>query len=144
MAEGNVEVVRRWFQALSEAPEDVPLSEYWDADADFYPARKFPEAEPCHGLEEISQFLLRVLKAWSRLEWAIEEIFEVGDDRVLVRASMHAEGRGSGMELEGDVYRCIWLRHGRFFRMEDHLTPSGALHALGLHGETLAGAGLRE
>ena len=39
---------------------------------------------------------------------------------------------------------CVWLRHGRFFRCEDHLTLKGALRALGLSGETLADAGLGE
>jgi hypothetical protein len=48
------------------------------------------------------------------------------------------------MKLEGAVYHCMWLRHGRFFRVEDHLTLSGALHALGLEGETLEAAGLSD
>ena len=42
------------------------------------------------------------------------------------------------------TYHCCWLRHGRFIRVEDHLTARGALHALGLSGETLEAAGLRE
>ena len=48
------------------------------------------------------------------------------------------------MKLEGELYQCLWLRHGRLFRVEDHLASSGALHALGLTGETLEAAGLRE
>ena len=48
------------------------------------------------------------------------------------------------MKLEGDVFQCYWLRHGRFFRIEDHLTLSGALYALGLEGEALEAAGLSE
>jgi hypothetical protein len=46
--------------------------------------------------------------------------------------------------LGGDIYHCVWLRHGRFIRVEDHLTAKGALDALGLSGETLAAAGLLE
>jgi hypothetical protein len=46
--------------------------------------------------------------------------------------------------LEGDLYHCFWLRHGRFIRVEDHLTAKGALHALGLTGDALDAAGLRE
>ena len=46
--------------------------------------------------------------------------------------------------MEGDLYQCAWLRHGLIFRWEDHLTLKGALHALGLHGETLNQAGLEE
>ena len=55
-----------------------------------------------------------------------------------------AEGRGSGVPLDDDIYRCFWLRHGRFIRVEDHLTAKGALHALGLKGETLEAAGLSD
>jgi hypothetical protein len=67
----------------------------------------------------------------------------VNDDRVLVHLSLRAEGRESGVKLEGDLYQCVWLRHGGFFRREDHLTLKGALRALGLTGETLEAAGLR-
>ena len=43
--------------------------------------------------------------------------------------------------LEGDLYHCCWLRHGRFIRIEGHLTPKGALRAIGLEEETLEAAG---
>jgi hypothetical protein len=44
----------------------------------------------------------------------------------------------------GELFQCYWLRHGRVFRQEDHLTLPGALRALGLEGDTLEAAGLRE
>jgi hypothetical protein len=62
----------------------------------------------------------------------------------LACVNLQTEGRGSGITLEGDIYYCYWLRHGRFFRVEDHLTLSGALHTLGLEGETLEAAGISE
>jgi hypothetical protein len=141
-----VEIVRRWLNNLSSIPDEARISavDYWDADGDYYPVRKFPEARPCHGLEEIGQFTAGYVEAWSRYEHAFQEVIEVGDDRVLVCATLRAEGRGSGMKLEGDLYHCMWLRHGRFFRVEDHLTLKGALHALGFEGETLEAAGLRD
>jgi hypothetical protein len=46
--------------------------------------------------------------------------------------------------LEGDLYSCFWLRNGRFLRVEGHLTLAGALHALGVSGDSLEAAGLRE
>ena len=95
-------------------------------------------------MQEFSQFLVRFWDAYARSsEWAIRELIAVGDDRVLACLKLRAEGRGSGMKLEGDLYQCLWLRHGRFFRVEDHLTLKGALLALGLEGETLEAAGLR-
>jgi hypothetical protein len=81
--------------------------------------------------------------AWD-YRYVIEDTRAITDDRVLVHARISAQGSASGVALEGDIYHCFWLRHGRFIRVEDHLTAKGALHALGLTGETLEAAGLRE
>jgi SnoaL-like domain len=147
MSQENVEVVRRWLAPMNSGdPEEVKavVAELCDADVDYYPVRKLADTKPCHGRKEFSQFLAGWLEAWSRLEWAVKDLIEIGDDRVLVCANLRAEGRGSGMKLEGPIYQCEWLRHGRLFRIEDHLTLSGALHALGLEGATLEAAGLQE
>ena len=146
MSQQNLEVVRRWFAPLSGSPAELSAaaSELWDATGDYYPVPKFPEAQPCHGVEEIVQFLVRFGDAFARMDWAIRWLAAAGDDRVLACANLHAEGRGSGIELNGDVYHCFWLRHGRFFRVEDHLTLNGALHALGFEGATLEAVGLSE
>jgi ketosteroid isomerase-like protein len=142
----NVEIVRRWLApTLSTNPDEVRASvaEFCDPDIDYYPVRKFPEARPCHGVDELSQFLARFYESWSRYEWEIRDLIDVGADRVLACLNLRAEGRESGMGLEGALYQCVWLRNGRFFRLEDHLTLSGALRAFGLKGETLEAAGLR-
>jgi ketosteroid isomerase-like protein len=145
MSQENVEIVRRSLAALSASPDEVRASvaEFWDADADYYPARKFPEAQPCHGLEEITNFLVRFREMWSRFDWTVHEVIDVGDERALSHLTLRAEGRESGAELEGDLYQSYWFRHGRLLRVEDHLTLKGALYALGLEGDTLEEAGLR-
>jgi hypothetical protein len=120
------------------------VADFFDPDADYYPVRKFPEARPCHGVEEIARFGADYLDAWDRFEVAVKKLIPVGDDRVLGHALLRAEGRESGVKLEGDLYQCVWLRLGRFLRWEDHLTLKGALRALGLSGETLEAAGLSE
>jgi ketosteroid isomerase-like protein len=142
----NVEVVHRALAAISAGPEEIlaTAAEFWDSDADYYPARKFPEAQPSHGLQEIGQSLTRIRETWAKYEWVVQELIEVSDDRVLAWSNLQAQGRESGMNVEGDVYQCIWLRRGRLLRVEDHLTLKGALHAFGLEGDTLEAAGLRE
>jgi ketosteroid isomerase-like protein len=145
VSEENVEIVRRWIEFWSTSPEQTRpgVARFFDADADYYPVPKFPEARPCHGQDEIVQFFVGFMGAWSRYEYAIRQLVEAGDDRVLVCGRVHAEGQESGLILDGDLYYCMWLRHGRFFRAEDHLTMKGALHALGFEGETLEEAGLK-
>jgi hypothetical protein len=118
------------------------VADVWDPYADYYPVRKFPEARPCHGPEQIRAFVVPFLEAWSHATYDIRELIEIGGDRVLVSLGLRTEGRGSQPPLEGSHYTCMWLRHGRFFRVEDHLTLEGALHALGLEGKTLEAAGL--
>ena len=140
-----MEIVRRAMEQY-RAPMDTPqfVDQFWDPEGDYYPVRKFPNARPCHGRKEIARFHAEYMDTWDRWEYAIRRLIAVGDDRVFVHATVHAEGHESGVKVDGDLYFCAWLRQGRFFRWEDHLTLPGALHALGLSGETLEAAGLSE
>ena len=149
MSRENVEIARSYLEGTEEGMrgaeviEDL-VNDFWEPDGDYYPVRGFPEARPCHGRAEIMGFLNAVYPAWDDYRYVIKDARGVGDDRVLVHGAIRAEGRASGVALEGDTYHCFWLRHGRFIRVEDHLTAKGALHALGLSGETLHAAGLSE
>ena len=59
MSQENVEAVRCWYSAVSLGAEEAQsaVTDLWDPDADYYPLRRFPEAQPCHGLEAVSQFV---------------------------------------------------------------------------------------
>jgi hypothetical protein len=109
MSAENVEIVRRWVEAL---PDEIraTVAEFCDPDVDYYPVRKFPEAHPCHGQEEFSEFLARFREAWFRYEWAIQELIAVGKDRVMACLELRTEGRESGVNLEGDTLEAAGLR----------------------------------
>ncbi len=122
MSQENVEVVRRFIDQYGDrvtCKNSPPTSL----------SLMFPEARPY---------------AWDLYEMEVNKLIPVSDDRVLAHSTIRAEGRESGVKLDGDLYQCVWLRHGRFMRWEDHLSLKGALRALGLSGETLEAAGLRE
>ena len=144
MSQENVEVVRRYLEGQGRHEPSEWVTEFWESDGDYYPPRKLPEARPCHGRGEIVRFSTEFRGAWEGLRYVVEDARAIGDDRVFVHRRVWAEGHTSGVALEGDVYHCCWLRHGRLIRVEDHLTLRGALHALGLGGESLEAAGLRE
>ncbi len=146
MAQKNVEIARRWLEAAFGGAESVApvIANLVDDDLDYYPVRKFPGAHPCHGREQFSHWLRDYLEAFARIENVIQGLYPVGDDRVLAHVTLRMEGRTSGVNLEGDLYNCMWMRHGRLFRIEDHLTVSGALRALGLEEATIEAAGLSE
>ena len=134
--------MRQIYWAFGEGDFDRMLT-YWDPRGDYYPVQKFPEAQPCHGAEDIRRFLVQYVQAVD-IEFRIDAVTPVGDDRVLMRLRLSYEGKTSGLKSEGELFHCFWLRHGRVFRQEDHLTLRGALRALGLEGETLEATGLRE
>jgi hypothetical protein len=145
VAASNAEIIRRYVEGLpglTPAELRTHVADFCDPDVDYYPARKFAEARPCHGVEQLSEFLIGYAEAWTNLRYVIQYLTEIGDDRILLITTIRAEGRESGMRLDGDLFQCLWLRHGRTFRQEDHLTLRGALRALGLEGETLEAAGL--
>jgi hypothetical protein len=156
MSQENVEIVRSYCEgtggplegesrsAVAKEHFSALVARFWEADGDWYPVRKFPEAGPCHGRDAIVALLAEIRAAWEGYRYVVKDARAIGDDRVLVYGRIWAEGRSSGLALEGDVYHCCWLRHGRLIRVEDHLTAKGALHALGLRGETLEAVGLSE
>ena len=156
MSQENVEIVRRYLEGSGAPLQEVlgPTeaakrfsawwADFWESDGDYYPVRGFPDAQPRHGREEIVDFVTEYFAAYERYRYVIGEARAIGDDRVFAHGHVWAVGRASGAVVEGDLYHCFWLRHGRFIRAEDHLTASGALHALGISGDVLEAVGLRE
>ena len=130
MSRENVDVVRRLMDTMRDRASER-IADFWEPDGDYYPVRKFPESRPCHGPDEIRRFMAEYESAWENYEFIVKGAHPVGDDRVFVHGYIRAEGRESGAALEGDIYQCFWLRHGRLFRQEDHLTKRGAMRALG-------------
>jgi len=135
--EDNVEIVRRLTDTVQsywegEGSWEETLGPLYDPDVDYYPARKFPDSKACHGTDELRRFYDSYREAWDRFDWEVLEVTAVGDDRVLGHLRLSGSGRGSGLELRGDVFACYWLRNGRIFRHEDHLTEAGARRGLGI------------
>jgi hypothetical protein len=54
-----------------------------------------------------SNFLTEYRDAWDSYEMEVKKLIPVNDDRVLVHLSLRAEGRESGVKLEGDLYQCV-------------------------------------
>jgi hypothetical protein len=133
----NVEIVRRMVEGVRAywsvgEPWGTAIGPFYEANVDYYPVRKWPESHPCHGIEEFQSFMAQWTDAWDEVDWEPLEIEPVSDDRVWMRARFAASGRGSGLEMDGVVHFAFWLRGGRIFRQEDHLTEAGARRALGL------------
>lgn len=146
MSGENVDVVRRALEEFPQRPEELAdwLPQFWEPDADYYPVGKWLESRPCHGIAEIERFMAQFISAWDRWQLNSVRIAAIGPTCVLSLSNVVAEGRGSGLSLNGDLFQCSWLRRGRYLRVEDHLTWEGAARAFGLEVADLERLGLRE
>jgi SnoaL-like protein len=143
VSQENIEVVHRLMEEFGArtASDDSAaafVAEFFDPRADYYPVRKFPDARPRHGGDEIAAFFASYAETWGEYEFVVVRIASAGEDRVAVHGAIKAQGRGAELRLEGDIYHSVWLRHGRVLRWEDHLTERGALDGLGLTDRSLA------
>ena len=69
-----------------------------------------------HGARAVNQFFAEWFEAWEEqphVEWEIEE---VTPDLVVVRSSMSARGRGSGVRAEAEIGQVWEFQNGRAIR----------------------------
>jgi ketosteroid isomerase-like protein len=131
----NVDVVRQ-VMALAERARESGVRPH---DTDLVA----PDAEIDMSRRVFNPGTYRGMDGWVRLsdelrevwdEWrVIPERFVEAGNRVVVFITVHARGRGSGVELEVREAAEIWtLREGKVTRVEIGLDPQEALKAVGL------------
>ena len=66
------------------------------------------------------------------MTWEPLAVDSLGDDRYLVTVRTAGKGRGSGIELEGDIGHIVTLRAGRVERLDTYYRLDDARKAAGL------------
>jgi ketosteroid isomerase-like protein len=129
MSQENIEVVRALFDAWNARDWDAFAAQH-DPDVIWARFEGWPEAGTLVGREAcINQYeLSREPFDDDRVE-AITDFIAAGD-RVVVRASWRAKGRGPDFNLE--LTRVFTVRKRKIFIIEDFWDHADALEALGL------------
>jgi hypothetical protein len=133
--EQNLEAVRRWLHwpdGTTRADRARLVDELFDERCDYYPVRAIAEAAPCHGREEVILYMNYFEESWERWDLRLAKLEAIDTVRALAEAHIHAVGKSSGAELDGQIFFSFWFRNGRILRLEDHLTERGAREGLGL------------
>ncbi len=135
MSDGNVEIVRRVYDALANPGEDVIA--LWDPDVEFDVSRDIWGAVMggghYRGVDGVRAWMLDLYAAWEKLDIDLEELIEAEDDVVAV-IRVAGRGRVSGIEME---YRPagVWtIRDGRIVRVVWFVDRDEALEAAGIAG----------
>jgi ketosteroid isomerase-like protein len=96
------------------------------------PARQ--SSDSCRGPEEVKRFWRGLDETFEELRLEPKEFIDAGD-HVATRLRYFGRGKGSGVEIEGELYHQVaTFRAGRIVRIEYFAEWSEALEAAGLRG----------
>jgi ketosteroid isomerase-like protein len=133
MSEDNVELARDAIDALNRGDLDAWLA--------FLSPDVVWEALPgVPGIGELYRGRAEV-RGWIEELWEvaegvvhteIEQITDLGEDRVFLALALTARGRGSGVPFEMPTWSVIWYREGLVTRRQVFWTRDEALEAAGL------------
>ena len=127
----NAEVVRAIFAAWNRDDMEAVL-EHLDPEAELVPLRAQLEGTSYRGHDGVRQLHSDLNAEWERMQLTVDELREVGADRVVARSTLTARGRASGVELEIPIGWLIELRDGKVIRSQSFSNPDGAFRAAGL------------
>jgi ketosteroid isomerase-like protein len=83
-----------------------------------------------HGAEGLSRYF-KDADVWELLNLDVQEFRDLGDE-VLVVATFHARGGGSGLEIHAPYYSAFFTSGGKLARVLSFRTEHEALRAVGL------------
>ena len=125
MPEDRIEIVERFFEARSRG--DLSYLNYIDPDAVF----DLSESRSIYsgvyrGHEQIRKQWEALQEAWAETELRPEEPLVVGD-RIVVTVRISAQGRSSGVRLEGQGANVFTFREGKIVHFKLFQTKAEAL-----------------
>jgi ketosteroid isomerase-like protein len=131
MSQGNVQVVRRSFEAFAGGDFETAFAAY-DPSIEWRTADDEPDAQTYRGMSELRRFVASLAELWlDRFEHTtrFEELIDRGD-WVVVPWTARLRGRGSGIEVDVSETYAVRLREGRIVRVEEYRTKEEALAAV--------------
>jgi ketosteroid isomerase-like protein len=133
MSEENVEVVREAVDAVNRGDPDAFIA-CLHPDVDWEDTEGFPGLRTVYsGRAEVrAWFEEAFLGIWEDFHFAIEEITEASDGRVLLGVLATARGKGSGVETQARGWNVCWFADGKIARRRLFWARDEALEAAGL------------
>jgi ketosteroid isomerase-like protein len=132
MSQANVEIVRDSWKAFADDGLDA-MAEFWDTDINSRAIEGAPDdVSEMHGLGAARRYCQDWLDTFEDITSVPEELFDVGDDRVVALLHMTGRARLSGIETELRYAVVYWLREGKIVRVREYSDREQALKAAGL------------
>ena len=132
MSQENVEVVRRMLQAFADGGLDA-MAEFWDPDIDWRAAEgAIDDVGEMHGPVAVRRYIQDWIDTFDDFSVVVEELRDVGDDRVLSIQRLKGQAKLSGAETDLRYALVSTVRDGKVVRAREYLNAEDALEAVGL------------
>ena len=130
MSQQNVDKARGFIEAYNRRDFDAALASF-DPDVDWVlPAHQAQDS--AHGTDAVRRFFEELDEHFDDLQLEPQEYVDAGD-RVATRLRYFGRGKGSGVEIETEMYHQVATFHdGRIVRMEYVTSWPAALEAAGV------------
>src|ERR1043165_6862862 len=125
-----LELVRSGYESLSRGTFDVDLLAN---DFELLQASSIIDSAGIfRGRDAVGEVLAELRASFEELDFAPEEIVDVGNGKVLVLVHPLGRGRASGMAVNNHIAHVWTFRDGKAARLVVYEEPSEALKAVGL------------
>jgi ketosteroid isomerase-like protein len=131
MSQENIEILRRGFEALNARDFDRYYIEFFDPEVEWQSSAEDPDAATHRGLQAYKRYLEQWLESFDGLRADVEELIDVGDDRVLTWNRWTGRGRASGAPADWYLAIIFTMRDGKIVRGEEYFDRDEALEAAG-------------
>jgi ketosteroid isomerase-like protein len=132
MSQENVEVVRRMLQAFADGGPDA-MAEFWDPDIDWRAAEgAIDDVGEMHGPVAVRRYVQDWIDTFDDFSVAVEDLRDLGDDRVLAIQRLNGRAKLSGTEIDLRYAVVTTVRDGKVVRGREYLKVQEALEAVGL------------
>jgi ketosteroid isomerase-like protein len=128
------ELVRRGLDTYNRRDAEAGLA-IWHPDCEWHPfmTAEVEGAAGYRGHEGIRQWFRDTDEMFSEVLWQVDEVRDLGDDRVLVLGWLRARGRLSGAEVNSPLAQLFEFREGKVIRGWAYLSHEQAKEAAELN-----------
>jgi ketosteroid isomerase-like protein len=132
MSQENVEVVRQMLQAFADGGLDA-MEEFSDPDIDWRAAEgALDDVGEMHGRVALRRYIQDWIDTFDDFSVVVEELRDVGDDRVLAIQRLNGRAKLSGTETDLRYAVVYTVRDGKVVRGREYLNLDQALEVVGL------------
>ena len=131
MSQENIELVRLSVDATNRR-DLATLDAIWSEEGEFHSTFAASEGRVFRGRQGIRDYFDTLGDVFDDMRIEIEEITDVGEDRLVVELRVSGRGKGSGVNVEqrnGQVWTIV---DSKVARIDSYMNPTDAFEAVGL------------